>query len=61
MNDASPGIEPKKVAGYFISDRGHPIAAGVQCRCPEIFCPAHGRDDKAYFAVILNTSPKPVV
>lgn len=29
-------------SGYIISERGHAIAAGVVCKCPNYFCPAHG-------------------
>lgn len=33
-------------SGYLIGERGYPVAAGVVCKCPADFCPAHGRLDK---------------
>jgi hypothetical protein len=36
-----------KQAGYMIAPRGRPVAAGDVCKCPAVFCPAHGRLDKA--------------
>lgn len=43
MNLKGAEREYLKAAGYEIGPRGNATAAGVVCKCPDNFCPAHGK------------------